>query len=275
METTKIILKDLLAKSSSSNNLFKRNVLKEYLQVLALDYIYSSKEYSQLVFYGGSCLTHCHGLQRLSEDLDFVDLKKTVDISKMAKALEKYFRKETDLEVKSTVQKFRVTLKFPLLGELGLARASESDFLHLKLEVFKGFSYCQKFKTEIIPLFKMNRSILVKTFELSTLMATKINAVLHRKWEKTDNKGKALIKAKGRDYFDLMWYLQKEIRPNINCIVGTKNLDTVRKNLLESLEKVDVRSIRLDLEALIEDQKFVKELSKSIKEVIKRHLDRL
>jgi len=76
MEETKTILKDLIAKSETNNKLFKRNVLKGYLQVLVLDFIYSDPDYSQLFFYGGSCLAHCFGLNRLSEDLDFVDVGK-------------------------------------------------------------------------------------------------------------------------------------------------------------------------------------------------------
>jgi len=273
MEPAKATLKNLVRESSSPNKIFRRNVLKEYLQVLVLDFIYSDKKYSGLVFYGGSCLVHFHGLPRLSEDLDFVDLKKTVCLPELAAALEKYFNENTDLTTRASLQKFRITLKFPLLRELGLADGSQSDFVNLRVEVFPEFSY-RKFKTEIIPVFKMNKSILAKTFDLSTLMATKINAVLHRKWEKTDKRGRALQKVKGRDYYDLMWYLQKGIKPNLNCVSGINNLTSLKKTLLVSLKKADARSIRLDLESLIEDQIFVKKLSKNIKEIIEGYLNK-
>ena len=39
MEEIKIFLKDILAKSGSKNALYKRNLLREYLQVLVLDFI--------------------------------------------------------------------------------------------------------------------------------------------------------------------------------------------------------------------------------------------
>ena len=272
METLKIFLNDLLTKSVSRNQLFKRNLLKEYLQVVVLDFIYSHPKYSELVFYGGSCLSHCFGLNRLSEDLDFVDLTKKIKISELAKDLENYFRKNTDLELTTTIQKFRIYLKFPILRELKLAERGGSDLLFLKVEIYSEFDFCKKFKTEIIPLFKLNRSILIKTFDLPTLMATKIRAVFHRKWEKTDKSGKTLAAVKGRDYFDLMWYLSKDIKPNLDCIENIKDKNEFKKELLKAVGKIDNRSIQLDLEQLIDNETFVKNLSKTIKEILSREI---
>ena len=126
METIKPILTDLISESPSRNNLFKRNLLKEYLQIVVLDFMYSHKDYSQLLFYGGSAIAHCFDLQRLSEDLDFIDEKKKIDLTKLAKDLEEYFSRRTDLPMKTTVQKFRIYLKFPILHELGISTRSES-----------------------------------------------------------------------------------------------------------------------------------------------------
>lgn len=273
METTTIFIQNLIKAHISRDNLFKRNLAKNYLQILVLDFIYSRPEYSDLVFYGGSCLSHCFGLPRLSEDLDFVDLGGKINILTLAEDLEKFFRKNTNLNLIITNQKFRIYLKFPILRELKLAGAGESDFLFVKLEIFKEFNFCEDYKTEIIPLFKFNRSILVKTFDLPTLMATKIRAILYRKWEKTDRKGKTLIRVKGRDYFDLMWYLGKGISPNIKCIEAVKDKKELKNKLLEIISRVDSASIKLDLEPLIEDIKFVKNLSKNIKEILRRELE--
>jgi len=118
----------------------------------------------------------------LSEDLDFVDIKKKVDISRLARDLEQHFRKNTDLNLAATLQEFRVYLKFPILRELDLAEQHESDFLFLRIEIFEEFDFCSKYQIQIIPLMKFNRSILIKTFDFSTLMATKIRAIFHRKW---------------------------------------------------------------------------------------------
>jgi len=268
MEMIKVFLEDLLARVTSRNILFKRNLLKEYLQIVVLDYIYSHPAYSNLVFYGGSCLSHCFGLNRLSEDIDFIDIKKEINISQLAEDIKGYFNKNTDIKIKTSIQKFRIYLKFPVLKELNLAEPSESDLLFLKVKVFKEFRSCKDYKIQFIPVMRFNKSIIIKTFDLSTLMATKIMAILHRKWEKTDKNGRTIIKVKGRDYFDLLWYLKKGIIPNIRCIEGIKTKEELKKKLLKIVEDIDQKSIQLDLEQFIESDAFIKSLSKNIKEIL-------
>ncbi|MBI5400046.1 nucleotidyl transferase AbiEii/AbiGii toxin family protein [Candidatus Saganbacteria bacterium] len=269
MANEKIFLQNLLVGHEAREPFFKRNILKDYLQVVVLDFIYSHPIYSQLAFYGGSCLAQCFGLPRLSEDLDFVDINNKIDLVQLAKDVEKYFKDNTDLTVKITRQKFRLYLKFPVLRELGLAGRQESDWLFLKIEVFNQFNIApDNYQLEIIPLFKFNRSMLLKTFDLSTLMATKIMAIFHRKWEKTDKQGRILVKVKGRDYFDLMWYLEKGIKPNLNCLESVKDLEELKTKLLKTIENIDEQSIRLDLEAFINDQNFVVNLSRNIKAIL-------
>ncbi len=266
-------IKNYLGEHYEANKSFKRNLVKEYLQILALSFIFSKEKYQNLVFYGGSCLRHCFGLQRLSEDLDFVDLKKEIDFESLKIDLKNFFEKELNLKIKAKIQKFRVLLKFPILKNLELVEKGESDLLFLKVEVFKNFDFCKNYKTEIIPLFKFNKSILIRTFDLPTLMATKLGAILYRKWEKTDKSGKILIKAKGRDYYDLMWYLQKEIKPNLKCVKGIKTETELKTKLLKIITKLDGKSVKLDLESLIQDKEFVKNLSKNLKEILIKSLN--
>lgn len=269
------LIKKILEEEKETTGIFKRNLVKEYLQVLALSFTYSHKDYQNLVFYGGSCLKHCHDLPRLSEDLDFVDLKKKIDLKNLADDLKKFYKKELGIEIVTKIQKFRIYLKFPLLYELNLSKQPESNFLFIKIEIFSKFDFCKDYKIEIKPLFKFGKSLLVKTFDLPTLMATKLRAVLYRKWEKTTKTGKTLARVKGRDYFDLMWYLQKEIKPNLDCLEEKPSPEELKDKLLQTIEKVDPRSISLDLEGLIEDQTFVKGLSKSLKEILIREIENL
>lgn len=273
MEQIKPTLKSLIDKSIAKNNLYKRNLLKEYLQIFVLNYIYANPKYNELVFYGGSCLAHCYNLPRLSEDLDFIDIKKEIKIAEFAKDIEEYFQKNTDLKIKTTIQKFRIYLKFPCLWELNIAKKPESNLLFLKIEIFKEFDFCKKYKIKIIPSFRFNYPILIKTFDLPTLMATKIRAILLREWIRTDKKGKTIIKVKGRDYYDLMWYLKKGIKPNLDCVKIIKNKKDLKVKLLDKISKIDPRSIYLDLEALIDDKNFVEKLSKNIKNILKTSIE--
>lgn len=271
MESTKLFLKDLIKNSAAANTAFKRNILKEYLQILVLDYLYSHAVYSRLVFYGGSCLKHLYGLPRLSEDLDFVDLKKEIDLEKLAGDVAAYFNKNTDLAVNISRQKFRLYLKFRLLHDLGLAKTGESDLLFLKIEIFADFK-AKKYEIESKPLFSANKSLIIRTFDLPTLMATKINALLHRRWEKTDKTGKTLASVKGRDYFDLMWYLEKRLKPNLNAVIGIASQADLKTKLLAAVEKADERSLKLDLESLIDRPEYVDRISKNLKSILTKQI---
>lgn len=256
----------ILAEYKNAANLFKRNLIKEYLQIMVLHFIYSTEKYKNIFFYGGSCLKHCFGLPRLSEDLDFVDIKKEINLESLSSDLIQYFSKEIDIEPAVKIQKIRIYIKFPFLHELKLSDKNQSNILFLKIEVFDKLK-CRKYKTEYMPIFKYNKSIIIKTFDLSTLLSTKLLAILFRKWEKRDRNGKTLIKVKGRDYFDLMWYLEKGVVPNYSFkeLGNRKMLKTI---LLSNINKIDSKSIQLDLEPLIEDAAFIKNLSRNIKRIL-------
>lgn len=275
MEEIKSTLKRLVAEASSSKILFRRTILKEYLQVFILDYLYAHPVYGKLVFYGGSCLAQCHGLPRLSEDLDFVDMKGVINTADLARNLVAYFKKHTDLSVSATTQKFRVVLKFPVLKELGLADAGESDFLMLKIEVFRDDGLLRDCPVEAVPIFKMNRSIIVKAFDLPTLMATKIRAVLHRKWEKKGKDGQILATVKGRDYFDLMWYFRKGVVPNMVCIKEVADKAELKQQLLSAVEKADPKSVAHDLAAFIADGRFVTDISTNLRQILKTEIEKM
>lgn len=272
MEIIKPFLKNIVDGAIEVSSTYKRNLLKDYIQVVVLSFIYSHPEYSQMIFYGGSCLRHCFDLPRLSEDLDFVDLKKDIKLTDLAGDLEGYFKKNTDLDVKIKVQPSRVQIKFSILKELGLASPSESDVLYLKLEVFKYFDFCSGYKINTVPIFKFNRSMIIKTFDLSTMMATKIGAVMNRRWNKTGKGGELLAKVKGRDYFDFVWYLSKNIKPNLKCLVDKENIDSLKEKLLAIIARVDEKSIEYDLSPLMENSDFVKGLAKNIKDILMREV---
>lgn len=271
----KIFVKKILGERESTPSLFQRNIVKEYLQVLVLRFLYSKEDYRELVFYGGSCLRHCFSLPRLSEGLDFIDISRKVSPERLAAEIKAYFEKKTGLKVTTKTQKFRITLKFPILYELNLAEPPESDWIFLKIEIYKEFDFCKAYKIEVIPLFKFGEAVLLRTFDLPTLMATKIRAILHRKWERTDRKGKVLAIVKGRDYYDLMWYLEKGVEPNLRCTEGIRNKSDLRKMLLEQVRKVDSQSLKYDLESLVEDRDFLDDLGDNFKEILARQIEKL
>ena len=53
------------------NPLFRKYMLKEYLQLLILDFLSSSTHVGKIAFIGGTNLRLVKGIDRFSEDLDF------------------------------------------------------------------------------------------------------------------------------------------------------------------------------------------------------------
>lgn len=261
----------ILEEYKDTTTLFQRNVIKEYLQILVLSFLYAHPQYQDLIFYGGSCLRHCFDLPRLSEDLDFI-APHQIDKNVLAQALKEFFRKELNITIETKVQKFRVYLKFSILSALKISSPTESDLLFLKVELRSDFAFCKGYTVETMPLFKYEKSLLVKTLDLPTLMSTKLRAILHRKWKRTSKSGQVLASVKGRDYFDLMWYLQKGVSPNLECLGEHFTRDTLRKKLLSIVRTVDAKSIQYDLEGLIADQAFLANLKKNIKQILEREI---
>jgi len=252
-------------------NFLIRNILKEYLQFPVLSFIYNSKKYKNMIFTGGSCLRICFDLPRMSEDLDF-DLKKTdwkrFKIQKLADDLRAYFQKEMLFEMQVKVQGGkRIYLKFPILKKLGIANASESDLLYVKVELEKsGFI---KPEIEIQPIFKYGYNLILKRYSLSFLMTGKIKAIFLRKWfSGKENE----IDVKGRDFYDLFWYLEKRIQPNYQNLKKSINIGD-KETLFEELKKkikenVTPQKLSYDLKNFFKDQNFIDDFCKNYKEII-------
>ena len=95
-----------------------------------------------------------------------------------------------------------------------------------------------------------------------------------RKWIKKNKAGEILATVKVRDYFDLLWYLNKGIKPNLRCL-DSRNAEDLKKELIKIVDQVDERSIKFDLEPFIADSDFVNDLSKNFKEILKRKIEEM
>ncbi len=208
-----------------SQNSYIRNILKEYLQMYVLFFIYTNLRYQKnLIFTGGTCLRHFFNLPRLSEDLDFDYLQK-IDSHSFQKDLEAFFTKRYQYREITTALKQQgrqIILKFPVLKKLELAKEKESDMLYVKIDLSSNPS--KFYEIEITSKGSFGFNFVARHYDLSTLMAGKIHAILTRRYLKGTNNRESV---KGRDYFDLLWFIKKECKPNLkrlNDLLG-KNLD--------------------------------------------------
>ena len=253
------------------------NLLKEALQYYVLSYIYSSSYGKKLLFTGGSCLRICYGLNRLSEDLYFDTLDKfKVDKKELTKDLLKYFK--SNLQYKNITANVagkgeKIYLKFPILADLGLARQKgERQKLFVKVEIDKNPS--KNYDADLTPIAKYNLNFLSRSYDLPTLMANKIKAILSRTWQL----GKTKITFKGRDYYDLLWLLQKQIKPNLSRLkdlTGIENNKELVSKLQNKIKSIKTAYLKEDLINLFDDAKFVEEICNNYQMLTKKYLNDL
>jgi hypothetical protein len=236
----------------------RRIILKEVLQAYVLDYIYNYPSYRRLNFYGGTCLHVLYGLNRLSEDLDF-DNRADLDLSHLGADLAQHFQQAFAYpQVGVKIQQgagsiFRTTLKFPLLVDLGLS-SNPSEALHLKVEVSQ---HMQEAVIQHTPLLLQGRSLVAAHFSLETMMAGKMLACLERSFES----GRSGVTIKGRDFYDLLWFMQKGIRPLEEKLSRDgRQPYTTRSAILalqEKILRIKPRDLAADLLPMFEERAFI------------------
>ncbi len=231
---------------------------KESLQNHILHAIYSHPKYKELIFYGGTCLRKIYGLNRMSEDLDFESPVK-FSLTEIGNYLVVYFKNQEFEKVDYSLQQgehiCRVTIKFPILYELGLSKMA-SEKLHVKVEVnsfLKG-----KFSTELTPLMTESLPVIVKHYSIEVMMASKIIACLERVFLKGDTG----INIKGRDYYDLLWYMGKGVQPDKRYLASGKKKYTTKSvfnELDKKIEKIKKEDLLIDLLPMFEDEAYIRE----------------
>jgi hypothetical protein len=254
-----------------------RNAVKEYLQFPVLFFMYREKEYRDFSFMGGSALRIFYNLPRLSEDLDFNlssnDYGK-LDLNALGEKLKKYFKEDFSTNIDFRAQgNQRLYLKFPILKELGLAlKDSGSDFLYVKVEVSLDDFFSPEF--EYLPASNFGFNFIAKVYSLKFLMTGKIGAILERSWYKGDNNE---INIKGRDYYDLFWYLNKGVEPDYKNLFkkfSIKDSSELKKALKEKINnEVTEKKLLYDLVNFFPDQEFVSGFCKNYKSIINKFLD--
>lgn len=266
-------LKQIINKNLETEPLYLRNLLKEYLQYYVLNFIYNSRWGENFLLKGGSCLRMFFDLPRLSEDLDLDFLDQKMFILKAFLAdLAKYFSSTLqykDLEIKTSGKGNIIYLKFPILDKLGMDKTSnQTNTLFLRIDFAEAIG--QRYKTEISLKSTWSFSFLVKRYSINDLMAGKLAAILQRTVEE-----KKIIKprVKGRDYFDLAWFLEKNISPNLDYlkeITTIKNKKELRIKLKRKIKELDLEILRQDLFPLFKDNNFVQKFTENYKEITLR-----
>ena len=249
----------LTGKDPLLSNETKRIVLKEALQALVLDFVYNHRTYRALNFYGGTCLHVIYGLNRLSEDID-LDNSQGIEVGNIPDDLSDFVTHQLgyqDATVKSQQSKsgiFRITLRFPVLYELGLS-TNQDEMLHLKLEISH---HPQIAVIRHTPVMHFGRSFVPSHFSLETMMAGKMLACLERNFQV----GSSGTLIKGRDYYDLLWFMQKQVQPLERKLAQEANtciyrLRAAMQVLQGKVNQIKAEDLALDLLSLFEERTYI------------------
>ena len=243
-----------------------RNALKETLQYYLLQYISQSPMAENLIFKGGMCLRIFFDLPRLSEDLDFDWLGSSqFDMNGLALSIKNYFastfRFDT-LETKIAGNYHTLYIKFPVLDLIGLPLTpSDSKILFVRLDLTPAAG--SAFTTE--PAIKSTRdfSFILKRYSLPDLMSGKIAAILTR-----DNV---------RNYYDLIWFLEKGIVPNWSYLTELTGLTKAKAldNIKTRIVKIDYRYLQTELSPYFSSPAFVRSFSRNLLSLYNQYLPAL
>lgn len=237
----------------------RRNALKEVLQLYILNFLYHHPDYSKWVMYGGSALRIIHGLDRMSVDLDFEVPNPVTEkfLTSLKENIEHHFADTYNtgadfLEIKTTGTR-GLTLKFKV-ESLDLGHASKQ--VHVKIDL--NHFTTPKTVTERRPITQGQLSFVILTYNMSALMASKIAAIFLRG---TRGVGEAVYEEKGRDIYDLLWYMQQKVIPDFDYLkakgVDVRDPRTLFDKLTRKMNDVSNDNLKQDLFPLFMDRSFI------------------
>jgi predicted nucleotidyltransferase component of viral defense system len=192
-----------------ANPITGRNMVREYLQARILESLQRAGAMVPLAFHGGTGLRFLYAIPRYSEDLDFALEKPddSYDFRAYLKAIQDEFAKEGYQVAIKVNDKKTVNAAFVrftnLLYEFGLS-AQRDEVLAVKLEVDTHPPTGAKLDTTLI---RRHVTLRLLHHDRSSLLAGKLHALFQRRY------------VKGRDLYDLMWYLSDPDWPDPNFIL--------------------------------------------------------
>lgn len=245
------------------------SALREIMQEVALAGLSRTDFFEKAAFYGGTALRIFYDLDRFSEDLDFSLKEVNPDFT-----LEPYFsailsefeslgilvsikgkEKAIESSIDSAFLKAETIWKEIVLEDIIKQTGVRSNkTVKIKIEVDRNPSL--NFTTEEKLLIRPF-SFYVNCFSPSSLFAGKMHALLYRKW-----KGRV----KGRDWYDLEWYIKNGIPLDVLHFLSRAN-DTrdwqegsitpeqIKRLLSEKIASVSIENIKEDVARFVKDDR--------------------
>lgn len=255
------MIKEWIEEYKPRNKDESTQALREIMQEVALAGLYRGSFFEKAAFYGGTALRIFYGIDRFSEDLDFsllaIDEKFSMDhylpfIIREFEALgmnvtikEKQKSNKNNIE-SAFLKSDTIWKELSLEGIIPQNNIHQTSNVKIKIEVDRKPP--QGFETEEKLLLKPF-SFYVKCFVLEDLFAGKMHALLFRKW---------VANVKGRDWYDMEWYVKKKIRLHFSHFLQrakdsgdwkkeTMTIKEFRKLIADKIEKVDIHALKSEI----------------------------
>ncbi len=255
------VLQQMLGNYKTNTTEDKKNALKEVVQEVALCGLSRAGFFKHAAFYGGTALRIFYGLDRFSEDLDFSLVMPNPDFQ-----LNRYFsgveselaalglkfsieekQKTVDSAIKSAFLKGNTKEHILNIYDIQNIGINPDEIIKIKFEVDTNPPAFAQFENK----YRLQPSpYQVKLYDMSSLFAGKIHAVICRSWKN---------RVKGRDLYDYVFYLSRQAKVNLPHLQarledsGTLpenevfSRETLLKMLQERFETIDFEQAKQDI----------------------------
>ena len=221
--------------------IFKRSILREYLQYKILEAIFDSEYGVKLSFMGGTAIHIIHQNDRFSEELDFDNLGlKEKDFIRLADVISKKLKLEGyKLDARNVFKgAYHCYIKFfDVLFDNGLSPHKEEKLLIQIDAEPQNFNY----PGDKVILNKFDVFTHINVVPQDILLAQKICAIFKRK------------RAMARDFYDAVFLFGK-IKPNFKYLkfkLEIENMVILKKRLLSRCKELNFKHLAKDTEPFL------------------------
>lgn len=257
------IIEERIKEYKPKNKVEELNALKEIAQEIILSALSRAEFFKYAAFQGGTCLRIVHGLNRFSEDMDFVLYEANPHFKwrQFSNEIELEFSGygfNTELVDKSKADDIvkKAFLKNESFGQVIKLiydrNASDAQVIKIKLEIDTNPPTGSTYATNVI---HFPEPFSIVTQDIPSLLAGKIHALLCREY------------VKGRDWYDLVWYFSKKPTLNLSLLQNALfqlgpwknehlNIDNqwVATKLKEKADRLDWESVKKDVQPFLREK---------------------
>lgn len=243
--------------STAGNDIARASLVREYLQARILESLQDTGVFLRWAFAGGTALRFLYGIPRFSGDLDFsvITPGKDAGFNPAMVEIKRMFEREgysIDIRMSEKRKDSSAWIRFPgLPRELGMS-SNASQALSVKVELDTHPPAGAQIENTVV---RRHVTLNLCHYDKASLLAGKINAVLSRSW------------TKGRDLYDLIWYLAEHTwpAPNLDLLnaalkqMGWKGSRLTeanwKKQLRNRIESLDWEKARADVKPFLERER--------------------